>query len=514
MMQTLAPARTEATAETHSSISRMVYIAISALILLAGACLRFYHLANRSLWYDEAVAANNSRGTFEQMLQLTRHVSAPIIHPFLLYVSESIKSNAWTARFPSVLASLAAVLMLLALPKAKVSSWTALFAAAILSLSASQVRYAQEVREYSLAVFFATVLIFCLLRWEARGTNRHSLLLYAAMFAAPFIQYGLVLLCAAILVTMLLRVLSQRALRSSIIPILLSGILFLSGGALSYALTLRYQLKVNAMGTQSYLAANYFHPESEGIRHFLWENTRLLLSFFIPGQLVVVLLIIGGGVLVFRELRRWQLDSITLLLITSFGVTMIAAVRHVYPYGGIRQCLFLAPVLILFAGKALDELVSLVRRSYRTAAAVVMLAIIFVSGARGIPRQWPYAEFEDNQSLLRELARSAGPGDQVWVNHDAVDAFRFYLPAGDPRFIYGKYHRDPNDYLPELRASVSPSTTRLWLAFSHIEQPSDHAEEQLILSELRPGWTVEKRVGAVNAELYLATRTSPQDSRR
>lgn len=514
MTQTLTPVRTESTADTQSSISRKLYVAISAIILLAGACLRFYHLAGRSLWYDEAVAANNSHGTFEQTLQLTRHVSAPIVHPFLLYLSESIKSNAWMVRFPSAIASLAAVLIFLALPKAKVSSWAALFAATILSLSASQVRYAQEVREYSLGVFFAALLIFCVLRWEARGTNRHSQLLYTVMFTAPLVQYGLVLLCAAVLATTVLRVLSKRALQSSIIPILISGILFLSGGALSYALTLRYQLKVNAMGTQSYLAANYFHPGSEGLLHFLWENTRLLLSFFIPGQFVVVLLVIGGGVLVVREIRRREISTITLLLITSFCVTMIAAVRHMYPYGGIRQCLFLSPVLILFAGVALEELVSFVKGSYSSAAALLVLGVIVVSGARGIPRQKPYAEFEDNQSLLRELARSDRPGDQVWVNHDAVDAFRFYLPAGDSRFIYGKYHRDLDDYVPELRASVSPGTTRLWLVFSHTEQPSDHAEEELILSEFRQGWTVEKRVGAVNADLYLATRSLPQQTTR
>jgi len=271
---------------------------------------------------------------------------------------------------------------MLVMPKVKVNSWAALFAAAILSLSASQVRYAQEVREYSLSVFFATVIIFCLLHWEAKGMTRHPFLLYAALFLAPCVQYGLVLLGVAALATMLLRTLLERALRSNIIPILLSAAFFICGGVLSFALTLRFQLKGKALGTQAYLAQDYFDAKAGGILHFLWLNTRSLLSFFIPGQLVVVLLIIGGGVVTFLRLRQRQINTITLLLITSFGVTMIAAVYHVYPYGGIRQCLFLAPVLILFTGCIFAEMISFAGRSYQPAGAFAVLAVIAVSSSQ------------------------------------------------------------------------------------------------------------------------------------
>jgi uncharacterized membrane protein len=510
MTQSLAPVSDKSRMDSQTLLRRSTYVILSAMILLAGVSLRFYHLGNRSLWYDEAVTANISRGSFQQMLQLTRKVSAPIVHPFFLYLTERIASGAWMVRFPPTLASLAAVLMMLAMTKARINTWAVLFASAILSLSASQVRYAQEVREYSLAVFGATVLMFCLFRWEANSRTRQSVLLYAALFVAPFIQYGLVLLAVAVLITMMLRGLLDRTLGSSIISIVLATVCFLAGGILSYALTLRYQLQVKALGTQSYLAANYFDPKSDGVLHFLASNTRQLISFCIPGPHVVLAVILVGVVVVSVQLWRRTVATITLLLITSFAVTILASFRHVYPYGGVRQCLFLAPVLILFVGSVLADLLLFARPSHRSAAAFVVFGIIAISGARGISGQLPYIEIEDTQSLLHELAAASAPGDQVWVNHDAVDAFRFYLPAGDARFTYGKYHPNPNDYMAELLASVSPQTTRLWLAFSHLEQPSDHEEEQLILKTFPAEWKVEKRVSAINAELFLARRTTLQ----
>ncbi len=510
MAQTLTPEISESPTSSQIGLGRSAFIILSALILFVGIALRFYHLGVRSIWYDEAMTANISRGSLLQVIQLTRTVSAPIAHPVLLYLTERVASNAWMARFPSAVASFATVLMMLAMIRVRVNMWAALFAAAILSLSASQIRYAQEVREYSLAVFFTAVLIFCLFQWEDDGPSRRPAPLYIMLFLAPFVQYGLVLLAAAVLTTMLLRALLDRNISSSIIPILFASVSLLIGSILCYLFTLRYQLQGHGLGAQWYLAENYYDPKAEGILHYVVSNTHQLLSFFIPGQLVVPLLCLAGVLVVVIDLGKRKVATITLLLLSAFTTTIVASIFHVYPYGGIRQCLFLAPVLALFAGSVFAELLLYAGSGYRTAIGLCVLAIIVAAGVRGLYRQWPYNEFEDTQSLLRELAASGAPSDQVWVNHDAVAAFRFYRPAGDARFAYGKYYADANDYMPELLSSITPHTTRLWLVFSHLEQGSDKAEEQLILKTLPPEWKLERRVSATNAELYLARRAPSQ----
>ena len=501
----------EVSSDKPAILSRGLFFLVIALILLIVATvLRVHHLGERSLWFDEALTANTSRSTLTHMIETTRaRGSAPVVHPYILYLVERVGKSAVAVRAPSVLASLLAVFMMLAMVRAKVSQNAALFAAAILTVSASQVRYAQEVREYSLSVLFATILIYCLLRWEAAGPrDRHPVLLYAALFTVPLIQYGLVLLAFAILSTIVLSLLLSRDTCFRLSHVVIASACLATGGLLSFVLTLRYQFHPGQ--GQWYLASNYFEPKTMSLLGFFAQNTQGLLSFFIPGQIVAICFLIAAVAYFVSQVLNRKFDPITLLLVTSIGITFCASVAKLYPYGGIRQCLFLAPVLTLFAGVAFADLLRRVEGSWQPMAAIGLLAIVFFSGYRGMQRQWPYGEYEDTLSILRELAKSSAPNDQIWVNHDAVEALDFYLQGKDSRFIFGKYHPDPNEYVPELTGSIDPHSDRIWLVFSHLQQPSDHFEQQLIVSSLRSSWDVENAIMPTNTALFLAHRkTAP-----
>lgn len=484
---------------------RSFFLVVAVLLLTIGAGLRVFRLGDRSLWYDEAVTANASRGTLAQVLEETRQFSAPVIHPYILYLVERIGTSPVAVRAPSVVASLLAVLLMLAMVRVKVSRNAALFSAAILAVSASQIRYAQEVREYSLAVLFATLLIYALLSWEAAGSrSRHPALLYAALFIAPLIQYGLVLFAFAILSTIVLRLLLTRSTSFSLSRTVIASAFLAAGGLLSYFLTLRYQF--HAGKTQWYLAANYFDPKTMSLVHFLSANSTGLLTFLIPGHVIDLCFVVGAVIFCILQVLSRKYDTITLLIFASVSITICASVLRIYPYGGVRQCLFLAPVVALFAGVAFADLLERIKGSLRPAAIVACVVLIVLSLFRGTIKEWPYAEFEDTRSVLKELAKSVAPNDQVWVNHDAVAAFEFYLQKKDPRFTYGKFHADANEYYPELIGSIDPHTDRLWLVFSHLEQASDRGEEQLIVSSLRADWDVHSVIAPTNAELYLAQR--------
>jgi hypothetical protein len=160
----------------------------------------------------------------------------------------------------------------------------------------------------------------------------------------------------------------------------------------------------------------------------------------------------------------------------------------------------------LFAGVVFADVLKPLRGYLRPVLTAALIALIFLSGYRSLRNEWPYAEYEDTQSILKELARSSTSNDQIWVNHDAVEAFKFYLRANDPRFTYGTFHPVAQDYIPDLFGSINRDTNRLWLAFSHLQQPSDRAEEQLIVNSLRPEWDVHNVVAPTNAALYVALR--------
>ena len=151
--------------ETPRVSSRGHLFVIAALCLLViSTPLRVYHLGDRSLWFDEAVTANVARDTLTHMIAETRgRLTSPILYPSILYLVQKVSTSAVAVRAPSVLASLLAVGLMLAMVRAKLSYSGALIAAAILAVSSSQIRYAQEVREYSLAVLWGAALAYCLL---------------------------------------------------------------------------------------------------------------------------------------------------------------------------------------------------------------------------------------------------------------------------------------------------------------------------------------------------------------
>jgi hypothetical protein len=234
-----------------------------------------------------------------------------------------------------------------------------------------------------------------------------------------------------------------------------------------------------------------------------------LLSFLIPEHIVRIGFVVGAVIFCIVRVFTRKYDTIALLGFTTVSLTICASIARAYPYGGVRHCLFLAPVVALFAGVVFaDPLQRLnLKPSLQAAAIVAFLALICLSSYRDIRAQSPYKEIEDTRSILEQLKKSSAPNDQIWVNHAAVEAVEFYLQGKDHRFIYAKFHGDaPQEYVPELTRSISRRTNRLWLVFSHLQQPSDLAEEKLIVSSLRSGWDVQSVITPTNAALFVATR--------
>ncbi len=509
-MSGLTIATSAATEEKRGIVfSGRFFLAAAMLLLLIGSQLRVFRLGQRSLWYDEAVTANASAGTLSDALAQTQQFSAPVVHPAILCLAEKVGKGAAAVRIPSLVASILAIFMMLAMVRVKVSHHAALFAAAILAVSASQIRYAQEVREYSLAVLLATILIYSLFQWEAESSPRaHPIALYAALFAAPLIQYGLVFLAVAILSTIVLRLLLTRGSSFSLSRAIIAAASLAAGALVSYDLTLRHQFHLGR--TPWYLAGNYYGQKAQNFLVFFGENSIGLLRFLIPGRLIDVCFVVCAIVCCVLQIRRRRYNTITLLIVSCVLINLCASVARVYPYGGVRQCLFLAPVFALFAGVNFADLADRVKGSLRPFAIFGVMAVIVLSLLRGVLKEWPYGEIEDTQSVLRELGKSMAANDQVWVNHDAVAAFQFYLKKKNPRFVYGTFHPNADEYVPELLGSIDPDSERLWLVFSHLEQASDRAEQKLIVRSLSPGWDVQSVIVATNAELYVAQRkTSP-----
>ena len=142
-----------------------LYYAACVVVLVAAAGLRFHDLSEHYLWYDEAAAANYSRGTFSETISNTRCCnSSPILYPLVLYAVQKVESTIFSVRVVPVMASVLTVAALLfVLPRAGVSRRAAFLAALLATLSVEAIRHAQDAREYSIDALLAVLMMAGLL---------------------------------------------------------------------------------------------------------------------------------------------------------------------------------------------------------------------------------------------------------------------------------------------------------------------------------------------------------------
>ena len=179
------------------SRERLVLAAFVCLLLVA-AGLRFYDLPGHSVWYDEAVAANNSSGTLSEVIPNTRHRnSSPILYPLALWAVQKVDVSAFSIRIlPATASVLTVAALLFLLPRAGVNRWAAFLAALLATLSVAAIEHAQDAREYSIDALLAALMIAGLLGYLRDG-RKALLCLY--LFLAPLLQYGLVLFGVAVM---------------------------------------------------------------------------------------------------------------------------------------------------------------------------------------------------------------------------------------------------------------------------------------------------------------------------
>ena len=191
-----------------------LYILACICIVSAAAILRFNDLPLNSLWFDEAIAANNAKGSFSELIWNTRHRnSSPIGYPLILYVIQNWQSSTLSVRIvPAVSSVLTVTILARLLPCVGLGRRTALLAALLAALSANAIIHAQDAREYSIDALVAVILVVGLLAFLRE--NRR-VLLCSGLFVSPLLQYNLVLFSAAILGTALIHLQGASSFRAN-----------------------------------------------------------------------------------------------------------------------------------------------------------------------------------------------------------------------------------------------------------------------------------------------------------
>ncbi len=476
------------------SRERLALAVLFVGLLAVAAGLRFYDLPGNALWYDEAVAANNSRGSLSEIVPNTRYGnSSPIMYPLALWAVQKVESTPFSVLIiPAAASVLTVAVMLFLLPRLGVARQAAFLAALLATLSVAAIYHAQDAREYSVDALLAVLMIAGLL-WYLRDGRKG--LLCVSLFLAPLLQYGLVLFGGAVIGAAVLltpptleapeRNLYLSRIRNwlkSCIALVWPAACFLAGCAISFAVTLRYQWEEGGFGSDRYLAAYYYQGQLDALSIFefsvggIWD----LLTYHLPVVVAIAALATFAIILVAVFLRKFQGElqdrAIAVLFSLVIAVSVGAAVLGIYPLGDIRQVIYLGPVVFLAVGVAFHWtagwLVSLTGRAWLAPAlAVTVVGAIVFAGVGDMRQDSPYITPENIKPVLAVLKERTREGDLVYVVGRAGPVIQFYQEKeeGAANYYYGSYRCEDSGELclremADLLLSLPDVPNRIFVA--------------------------------------------------
>ena len=520
-----------------AAVSARRYAIGGVCLLIAAVALRFYYLSEHALRYDEAAAALNSRHALSQVVDYTRQGnSSPILYPLALWAVQRVELShlsAWPTLaavsvrlMPAVASALTVAALLFLMPRLGVPRRAAFLAALLAALSVAAIEHAQDAREYSIDALAALLMIAGALQYLRNGGKA---LLCAALFVAPLLQYGLVLFGVAVIGVAIVAATPPRscvrkkglAYHRQIwewlkgrIDLLLPMSAFGVACAASWALTLRYQWKAGGWGSSDFLADYYYKSgfDAAAIAEFAITGTWDLLSYHIPTVIAAAALLALGALLP-SLLKRRRRDALALLALFAIGVSLCAALMSLYPFGGIRQCLYLGPIVFLAGGSAFnsfaDYTAAVARRAWLAPAFTAAIALgITLAGATAIRQDAPYTTYLQKwdvgmKQILAALEEREQEGDAVYVYHYEIPAMEFYKKEKPANYFYGKtlcwgvsYSAAPgaecaHEALDEI-FRVFNTSRRIWLIHNKSSLPEEvaaHSQEVIVEEAAAYGWT-------------------------
>ncbi|QYU66026.1 glycosyltransferase family 39 protein [Leptolyngbya sp. 15MV] len=131
------------------------------------------------LWFDEIFGVHAAEHTWRGLLSF---IAQDLIHPPLFYLLLKIwiafggESLLWLRLFPVLFSVLALFPFLLVCRELKLKTQTIIIALLLLAVNGALIKYAQEVRMYSLLLFFSLMSIWLFSRYFIKGKSFTALI--------------------------------------------------------------------------------------------------------------------------------------------------------------------------------------------------------------------------------------------------------------------------------------------------------------------------------------------------
>jgi uncharacterized membrane protein len=411
--------------------SEKKWLIVIGLICLVYAGLRFWNLTASCLWFDEIFSLHAAAHDWRNLFWF---VAQDLIHPPFFYVLLKIwtaiggESLFWLRFFPVFFSILAVVPFVLLCRELKLSLAAIALALTFFAVNGSLIKYAQEIRMYSLLLFLALVSCWLFARFFNAGKGFPVLLIVNVLLVYTHYFGWFVVLSEVVAVVVLQREKSKRIL-------LMSGAVFLGFTPWIYAL--RQAAKTNADVGQN--IGWMTKPSARTILQFVYDlfepiyfqqssiDARAILFLTLP------IILLGATAFVFRlsnlknESREEKQNLILLAIFTITPLLSAFVASWILPYSiwGTRH------LIIVFAPFAILLAIAFAKINvFKLQIAALGLIFLLFTGAFALQAAQPAPNFIwcawENLALDSRAERPA----KIYVFEDLI-AYHFWFALRD-----------------------------------------------------------------------------------
>lgn len=441
-----------------------------ALVIAIGFAARIAHYAyDPDLWHDEAALVVNvlDLGFLDYWGRLKLDLATPPGLLSIFKVATILFGESLAAiRLPSVLASLASLVLFAAIAKQVLAPWPAIAAAAVLALSDRVLWHACEAKPYSTDILFATSLLAW---WVFSARARFSFRVGSLALLAPIgmtISFPAIFSVAGAYGALALE--SRPARRRMLAMGALGAWLAVTFVAFSWAPAKAQRTeKLDACWTRTFpdLAAParlpvWFARESVAVFDYACRPA---------GGLLMLPAIVGVW-----SWRRAGRNSLLAMILLPVALTVVAALLRSYPFGGYRTMAFAIPLLALAIGEGVGAMFGFDAKRWNLVGGICA-APLAASVALAFVRVAAPWERTDTEGPARYVLAHRRAGEPVYFNN--WESLYYLRPLG-------KELREWDGHWPEEKRPA-------WLVATS-DDPRDR--EALLTAACAAGWQVRSRV--------------------
>jgi hypothetical protein len=230
----------------------------------------------------------------------------------------------------------------------------------------------------------------------------------------------------------------------------------------------------------TYLLDRYWDGTWSDLVRFAFDPRADIVHFAFPGKLMFAAVLAGAVACLWRGGSRRALA----LLVVPAAITVAAAGLSLYPFGAVRQDMFLLPMIYVCAAlgvAAAHAAAAAIAGRWAAAAlvAVVVAALAWTGATRSLEfLRRTEAGVEPMRPIVAGLVKRLKPGERIYVYSGAQPAFRYYWRHRREPWIAGSTHMSGLDaaattvqleaVIREVRA-LTKDPAPFWLLISHMD---------------------------------------------